>query len=70
MYLSVLTIILGEALLTDSWALVGYGAGFFLLANLFVLGFEEPKLRRMFGASYERYCQQVGRWVPRLGTRD
>jgi len=70
MYLSVLTIILGEALLTGSWALVGYGAGFFLLANLFVLGFEEPKLRRMFGASYELYCQQVGRWVPRLGTRD
>jgi protein-S-isoprenylcysteine O-methyltransferase Ste14 len=36
-----------------------------LLANhLFVIGYEEPTLRRRFGPSYEAYCAAVPRWVP------
>ena len=71
MYLSVTTIVLGEALLTWSRSLTVYWAFWFLCANLFVLGYEEPALRRRFGASYERYTQRVGRWVPkrRSGVR-
>jgi protein-S-isoprenylcysteine O-methyltransferase Ste14 len=34
--------------------------------HLFVLGYEEPTLRRMFGAEYEEYCRNVPRWLPRL----
>jgi len=34
--------------------------------HLFVLGYEEPKLRRMFRAEYEQYCRNVPRWLPRL----
>jgi protein-S-isoprenylcysteine O-methyltransferase Ste14 len=34
--------------------------------NLFVLFYEEPHLRRVFGAEYEEYCRNVRRWVPRL----
>jgi protein-S-isoprenylcysteine O-methyltransferase Ste14 len=33
---------------------------------LFVLLYEEPHLRKMFGADYEEYCRNVGRWVPRM----
>ena len=33
---------------------------------LFVLLYEEPTLRRKFGADYEEYCRNVRRWVPRL----
>jgi len=33
---------------------------------LFVLLYEEPTLRKMFGAGYEEYCRNVHRWVPRL----
>jgi protein-S-isoprenylcysteine O-methyltransferase Ste14 len=33
---------------------------------LFVRLYEEPTLRRMFGAEYEEYCRNVPRWVPRL----
>lgn len=33
---------------------------------LFVRLYEEPVLRRMFGAEYEEYCRNVRRWVPRL----
>ncbi len=52
MYLAVTMIILGEALWARSMALVGYWATFFVAANLFVIGYEEPNLRRRFGASY------------------
>jgi protein-S-isoprenylcysteine O-methyltransferase Ste14 len=35
-----------------------------------IVGFEEPTLRRMFGSDYERYCQHVRRWIPRLKPFD
>jgi protein-S-isoprenylcysteine O-methyltransferase Ste14 len=69
MYLSVTAIVLGEALLTRSRALLLYWAVWFLAANLFVLGYEEPTLRRRFGPSYEAYAQRVGRWLPKLRSR-
>ena len=37
-----------------------------LSLNLFVRLYEEPTLRRSFGADYEEYCRNVRRWVPRL----
>ena len=33
---------------------------------LFVQLYEEPTLRRTFGADYEEYCRNVPRWIPRL----
>jgi protein-S-isoprenylcysteine O-methyltransferase Ste14 len=32
----------------------------------FVLLYEEPTLRKTFGAEYEDYCRNVRRWVPHL----
>lgn len=69
MYLSVTLIVWGELLLTGSRPLLVYWAIWFLAANLFVIGYEEPTLRRRFGASYERYQAEVGRWLPRLYAR-
>ena len=66
MYLSVTLIIFGEALLAGSRALLIYWAIWFLAANLFVIGYEEPTLRRRFGGSYDVYTQQVRRWLPRI----
>jgi protein-S-isoprenylcysteine O-methyltransferase Ste14 len=34
--------------------------------HLFVVFYEEPTLRGMFGAEYEEYCRNVGRWWPRM----
>jgi protein-S-isoprenylcysteine O-methyltransferase Ste14 len=65
MYLGVATIVLGEALVAGSGALFGYCAAFVVAANLFVIGYEEPTLRRRFGAAYDQYIRQVGRWLPR-----
>lgn len=33
---------------------------------LFVLFYEEPHLRKIFGADYEEYCRNVRRWLPQL----
>lgn len=66
MYLSVTLIVLGELLLTGSRPLLLYWAIWFLGVNLFVIGYEEPALRRRFGAEYESYTKAVGRWIPRL----
>jgi protein-S-isoprenylcysteine O-methyltransferase Ste14 len=64
MYLSVTLIVLGEVLLTRSRALLVYWVIWFAAVNLFVIGYEEPNLRRRFGESYERYTRRVGRWIP------
>ena len=66
MYVAVSAIVLGEALLVRSTALLVYWAIFFALVNLFVRFYEEPALRAQFGDSYERYTKRVGRWLPRL----
>lgn len=33
---------------------------------LFVRLYEEPTLRKMFGAEYEEYCRNVSRWLPTM----
>jgi len=66
MYWSVFLVMAGEALLFRSLTLVEWAAGFFAGTMLFVALYEEPTLRRKFGAEYEEYCRQVGRWRPRF----
>ncbi len=66
MYVCVLSIIAGQALLFGQTLLFAY-AGLLLLAfHLFVQFYEEPQLRRRFEGSYKSYCQHVRRWWPRL----
>jgi protein-S-isoprenylcysteine O-methyltransferase Ste14 len=64
MYVGVLTAILGWALLFRSTTIILYAAGVFMSVHLFVLLYEEPHLRKIFGVSYAQYCSQVGRWLP------
>ncbi len=66
MYLGVSVILLGETLAAWSSAMLAYWAGYFMLVNLFVVGYEERRLRAKFGESYRRYTRTVGRWLPRL----
>lgn len=66
MYLSVTLIVLGEFLLTGSRPLFLYWALWFVGANLFVIGYEEPTLHRRFGVAYDRYQAEVGRWLPQF----
>jgi protein-S-isoprenylcysteine O-methyltransferase Ste14 len=66
MYVSVVTILIGEAVLFMSARVLIEAGVFFGLACLFVVFYEEPVLRRQFGDEYERYSHEVGRWIPRL----
>jgi protein-S-isoprenylcysteine O-methyltransferase Ste14 len=65
MYVGVVTVVMGQGLLIGSLPVLGYGAGLWLTFHLFVLAYEEPKLRRTFGAEYDRFCENVPRWIPR-----
>jgi len=70
MYVGVILILLGEALLCESIVLLEYAAGCFLLFNLVIMLYEEPALRSRFGESYVRYCRAVGRWLPGKPFKD
>jgi protein-S-isoprenylcysteine O-methyltransferase Ste14 len=62
----VLAVLLGEAALFGSLALlVWFGAVFLVNAVYFPL-VEEPGLRKRFGDEYGAYCANVPRWLPRL----
>jgi protein-S-isoprenylcysteine O-methyltransferase Ste14 len=64
MYVAVVAMILGQALLLGSWAVLVYAAGAFLAFHLFVVLYEEPDLRRRFGDGYVAYTRRVRRWIP------
>ncbi|MCU1517688.1 MAG: putative integral rane protein [Pseudarthrobacter sp.] len=65
MYLSVLTIILGQALLFGSWGLVLYAAITLTAVVAFVKGYEEPTLTSTYGEQYLDYQRNVPGWWPR-----
>jgi protein-S-isoprenylcysteine O-methyltransferase Ste14 len=64
MYIGAGLALAGAALFYGSWPLLAYTAAFLLITHLFVLLYEEPTLRRMFGPEYEEYCRRVKRWWP------
>jgi protein-S-isoprenylcysteine O-methyltransferase Ste14 len=66
MYASLVLILLGESLLFGSWRLLGYTIAFWLGLHLLVILYEERALLKQFGVSYEQYCREVPRWIPKL----
>ena len=66
MYVAVLSLIIGQGLLFGSVSVLAYGIAVWLGFSLFVLAYEEPVLRKTFGAEYEEFCANVPRWIPRL----
>ena len=65
MYLSVLTALVGEAVVSESVPLIIWAVIVAITVHLFVVAYEEPTLRRQFGATYEAYRRAVPRWLPR-----
>ncbi len=66
MYVGVVLALVGEAIFFESEVLGFYAAIVALSFHLFVVLFEEPSLRALFGADYEKYRASVPRWIPRL----
>jgi protein-S-isoprenylcysteine O-methyltransferase Ste14 len=65
-YLAVLGLIVGQALVFGSSALLRYAALLAVGFHVFVLLYEEPTLRGTYGTAYDDYCRAVPRWIPRL----
>lgn len=66
MYIGVEAIILGQAVLFGSAALLLYAVVSWLGMAAFVRYYEEPVLRSRFGDQYEEYRSDVRGWWPRL----
>ena len=66
MYVAVVAVIVGQAILFGDWRLMTYGGLVWLAFHAFVLTYEEPVLAQRFGAKYEDFRANVPRWIPRL----
>lgn len=66
MYLAVLTMIGGEALLLARPVLFGYGLAVAAAFWAFVHWYEEPTLARKFGGRFDEYRRSVPGWLPRI----
>jgi len=66
MYLAVLAVITGQALLLGRPVLLGYAAVVAAAFVAFVHGYEQPALTRRYGAQYQAYQRAVPGWWPRL----
>jgi protein-S-isoprenylcysteine O-methyltransferase Ste14 len=72
MYVGMAAFLIGEALFLpviarEMWILLAVLA---IAVNAFILLYEEPTLRRLFGEDYADYCRHVRRWLPRLTPFD
>lgn len=63
MYIGVMFTLIGECLFTRSTGLWGYSLFIVTAFNIFIMGWEEPRLRKDFGSAYEDYCRKVRRWL-------
>jgi protein-S-isoprenylcysteine O-methyltransferase Ste14 len=66
MILSVIAIVVGEALLFGSLWLAVLALLFYAINMLYFVFSEEPNLERRFGEAYLRYKRNVPRWIPRF----
>jgi protein-S-isoprenylcysteine O-methyltransferase Ste14 len=66
MYVGLLTVIIGQALLFNSIWLVVYALIGWIVTASFVRWYEEPTLVRTYGGHYEEYRRNVPAWTPRL----
>jgi protein-S-isoprenylcysteine O-methyltransferase Ste14 len=66
MYLAVTACIVGQGLLLGAPVLFWYAAVALAATMAFVRWYEEPTLRRRYGAQYEAYRRSVPGWWPRL----
>lgn len=63
MYVGIVSLLMGEAVLFRSPNLWIYTALVVVGFHLYAIFYEEPNLRRRFGESYLEYCRMVPRWI-------
>lgn len=70
MYVALGMALIGEAWLTGRIEIVYEMLVLWIAVTIFVMAYEEPTLRRLFGDDYVDYCRNVPRWIPRLTPFD
>jgi protein-S-isoprenylcysteine O-methyltransferase Ste14 len=65
MYLGAGMIVVGYGFYVRSVSVLLLAAAMWIAVHLFVYFYEEPTLRAKFNGSYENYCREVSRWLPR-----
>jgi protein-S-isoprenylcysteine O-methyltransferase Ste14 len=63
MYLGLVIVTLGIALWIGSWPMLLAPILTFVTANFVHIPFEEAKMRRQFGETFDAYTRKVRRWV-------
>lgn len=63
MYVGVMLMLSGEVIFSLSIALLIYSIFIFCAFSVFIVYWEEPRLKNDFGADYETYCKKVRRWL-------
>jgi protein-S-isoprenylcysteine O-methyltransferase Ste14 len=66
MYVGLFLVLVGEAILCSSFFVLLYSLLAVAAAHIFVVFYEEPRLKRQFGETYEQYLRSVPRWLPRV----
>jgi len=72
-YVVLVAVILGQAVLFGDQRLLGYGVLVWLAFHIFVLAYEEPTLRQSYGAEYESpttLCYRLAGWVLTLALSE
>ena len=64
MYFGMLLLVVGQGLLLGREILFVWAAAAWLIFTAFLAFYEEPQLRRRFGADYDDYRRRVRRWLP------
>jgi protein-S-isoprenylcysteine O-methyltransferase Ste14 len=67
MYIGGLLLLAGFGLFEHSISILLMALLLLLAVHLLVVFYEEPTLRKSFGASHEEYCRTTGRWLPAPG---
>ena len=63
MYLGLVILTIGIAIWLGAWPMFVVPFAVFATANWVHIPFEEAKMRRQFGATYDNYVEQVRRWL-------
>ena len=64
-YVGALLFLLGYVFWYPTLSILVMPVLFAVGSHLFILFYEEPHLRKIFGSRYKAYCQAVPRWMPR-----
>jgi protein-S-isoprenylcysteine O-methyltransferase Ste14 len=65
MYLSLVMLALGIAISVGTWPMFLAPVSVFAITNWRHIPFEEAKMQRQFGVTFDEYCSRVRRWLRR-----